>query len=152
MKKIYLDCCCLNRPFDDQSNPIIYFESEAIKIIISLCEQGLFTLISSEILEFEINKTSDILRKERLKTLESLSKEKVKIDKGIEDRAKYFERLGIQSFDALHLACAEKVCDVLITVDRKFLKKVRNIKGLKIEVKNPLEVLKEVLYGKEELL
>jgi len=33
-----------------------------IKIIISLCKRKIFTLVSSEILEFEINKTSDILR------------------------------------------------------------------------------------------
>jgi len=58
--KIYMDCCCLNRPFDDQTNPIIHLEAEAIKIILSLCEQKVFTLVSSEILKFEIEKTPDV--------------------------------------------------------------------------------------------
>ena len=77
--KIYLDCCCLNRPFDDQSNPTVHIELEAIKIIISLCKRKIFTLVSSEILEFEINKTSDILRRERLKILESIAEERIKV-------------------------------------------------------------------------
>jgi len=81
--KIYLDCCCLNRPFDDQSNPTVHIESEAIKIIISLCKRKIFTLVSSEILEFEINKTSDILRRERLKILKSIAEERIKIDERI---------------------------------------------------------------------
>ena len=36
-----MDNCCLNRPFDDQSNMRIHLEAEAIKAIIILCEQGL---------------------------------------------------------------------------------------------------------------
>ena len=32
--------------------------------------------------------------------------------KKIEERAKYFENLGVQAFDALHLACAEGNADV----------------------------------------
>ena len=148
--KIYLDCCCLNRPFDDQSNPTIHIKSEAIKIIISLCKRKIFTLVSSEILEFEINKTSDILRRERLKILESIAEEKIKIDERIEKRAKNFEKSGIQSFDALHLACAETKCDLLITVDRKFLRKAKEITDLDIKVISPLELLKEVLYERDE--
>ena len=76
--KIYMDCCCLNRPFDDQTNPIIHLEAEAIKIILSLCEQKVFTLVSSEILKFEIEKTPDVLRKEKLKILEQLAQEVIK--------------------------------------------------------------------------
>ena len=29
-----MDCCCLNRPFEDQTNPIIHLEAEVIKIVI----------------------------------------------------------------------------------------------------------------------
>ncbi len=144
-----MDCCCLNRPFDDQTNPIVHLEAEAIKIIISLCEQGILTLVSSQILKFEIENTPDILRRERLKVLEETAKKTIKINEEIERRAKYFESLGIQSFDALHLACAEMEADILLTVDKRFLKKARKITDLKIEVKNPLEWIKEVYYGKD---
>jgi hypothetical protein len=33
--RIYLDVCCLNRPFDDQSQDRIRLETEAVIIIIS---------------------------------------------------------------------------------------------------------------------
>ena len=39
MISIYLDVCCLNRPFDDQSQPRIHLESEAILTILAQCEQ-----------------------------------------------------------------------------------------------------------------
>ena len=39
MTRIYLDVCCLNRPFDDQSQPRIRLESETILIILAQCEQ-----------------------------------------------------------------------------------------------------------------
>ena len=71
---------------------------------------------------------------------------------GIEKRAKYFETLWIQSFDALHLSCAETEADILLTVNKKFLKKIRRIENLKIEVKNPLEWIEEVYYGKDNWL
>jgi len=35
--KIYLDACCLSRPFDDQSQQKIYLESQAILFILSKC-------------------------------------------------------------------------------------------------------------------
>jgi len=116
--KIYMDCCCLNRPFDDQAEPIIHLEAEAVKIILALCEQKIFTLISSQI----------------LKLLENIAQKVIKIDNKIEERAKYFENLGVQAFDALHLACAEGNADVFLTVDNK-----KKIKDLKIKVRNPLE-------------
>ena len=37
---IYLDVCCLNRPFDDQTQALILLESEAILQIINYCQSG----------------------------------------------------------------------------------------------------------------
>ena len=42
-----MDNCCLNRPSDDQSNPRIHLESEAIKTIIDLVENDTWELFSS---------------------------------------------------------------------------------------------------------
>lgn len=42
-----MDNCCLNRPSDDQSNPRIHLESEAIKTIIDLVENDTWELLSS---------------------------------------------------------------------------------------------------------
>ncbi len=148
-----MDCCCYNRPFDDQNDPIIYLESEAIKVILSLCEKGVYTLVISDVLIFEVEKTPDILRRERLKAiLENIEKQIIGVDSTLEERAKCFEKLGLGAFDALHLACAEKGADILLTVDRKFLKKSSNIADLQIKVVSPLEWLKGLYYGKIDQL
>ena len=55
--RIYLDTCCLNRPFDNQNDARISLETEAIKTILNRCEQGEWHLINSEVLELEIYKT-----------------------------------------------------------------------------------------------
>ncbi len=143
--KIYMDNCCLNRPFDDQSNFRVHLEAEAIKTIITLVEQREWHLISSKILKFEISKIADESRKKELMVMESLASEIVQINSLIATRANEFERFGVQSFDALHLACAENNADVLLTVDDKFIKKAHDIKKLNITVYNPLVWLNEVL-------
>jgi hypothetical protein len=62
--RIYLDVCCLNRPFDQQSQARIRLETEAILEIINYCQAGTWTLITSNVLEAEINQTPN---KERIK-------------------------------------------------------------------------------------
>jgi predicted nucleic acid-binding protein len=143
--KIYMDNCCLNRPFDNQANLRVHLEAEAIKTIITLIEQQKFSLISSKVLKFEISKLTDESRKEELMLMESLANEVVQVNSVIAARAKEFERFAVQSFDALHLACAENNADVLLTVDDKFIKKAASINSLKIRVCSPLVWLSEVL-------
>lgn len=49
--KIYLDACCLNRPFDDQTQLQIRLETEAILDTISRCRSEEWELVSSTALE-----------------------------------------------------------------------------------------------------
>jgi hypothetical protein len=65
----------------------------------------------------------DESRRKELMAIESLASEIIQINPLIATRANEFERLGVQSFDALHLACSEQRADVLLTVDDKFLNK-----------------------------
>lgn len=143
--KIYMDNCCLNRPFDDQSNLRIHLEAEAIKTIIRLVEQQKWNLVSSKVLKFEISKIADESRRKELMLMESLAGEVVQINTQIGVRANEFERLGIQSFDALHLACSENNADILLTVDDRLIKKAQTVNNLNISVRNPLIWLSEVL-------
>lgn len=140
-----MDNCCLNRPFDNQANLRVHLEAEAIKTIITLIEQQKFSLISSKVLKFEISKLTDESRKEELMLMESLANEVVQVNSVIAARAKEFERFGVQSFDALHLACAENNADIFLTVDDKFIKKAAGINSAKIRVCSPLVWLSEVL-------
>ena len=142
---IYLDNCCLNRPFDDQSNPRVHLEAEAIKTITSLIEAGRWKLVTSTVLLFEINKTPNEKRRRNLHGINNMAHRCVETSPVIRERAKYFETFGIKVFDSAHLACAENNADVLLTVDGGFLRKADTIKDLKIKTMNPLQWLEEVL-------
>ena len=143
--KIYLDNCCLNRPFDNQSNLRIRLESEAIKVILFLCEQRQWHLMSSKIIEFEIANTPDKGRRKELEAINGLASSVIEINAEISSRAKEFEKAGLQAFDAIHLACSENRADVLLTADDEFIKRASKIGDLKIRVSNPLKWLEEVL-------
>lgn len=67
--KVYLDACCLNRPFDDQSQDRIRLESEAIIIILNLLYKGEWKWIGSEALEIEIENTPNIEKRHYLKRI-----------------------------------------------------------------------------------
>lgn len=68
-KRIYLDACCLNRPFDDQSQERIRLETEAVILILSRVQRGYWEQIGSEVLDFEIDQTPDLERRARVKVL-----------------------------------------------------------------------------------
>ncbi len=131
---VYLDNCCMNRPFDDQSDRRIRFESEAVKVILSICEQRRWHNIA----RFEIDQIPDEDRRWKLQLVSRQTDDVVKIDKEISGRAKEFEKKGVQAFDALHLACAEDGADVFLTVDDNLLEQALGIENLRIPVHNPV--------------
>jgi hypothetical protein len=45
---IYLDVCCFNRPFDDQTQERVRLESEAVLLILGRCQRGELQLVGSE--------------------------------------------------------------------------------------------------------
>jgi hypothetical protein len=69
MPKIYLDTCCLNRPFDDQTQARIRLEAEAILMIFTRCETDDWEWISSEVVDLEIDQTPDPERRRRVQSL-----------------------------------------------------------------------------------
>ncbi len=146
MLKIYLDTCCLNRPFDDQKQYQIRLESEAIIIILLNLYSGKWEWIGSEIIDLEINKTPNVERKYRLKLLSAYINKRILIQHKDLERVKNLQKLGFHLFDALHIACAESAkADILLTTDKKFLSiSHRNPGKLSVMVQNPLTWLMEV--------
>lgn len=142
---IYLDVCCLNRPFDDRIQDRVRIESEAVLSILERCQGGSWILLGSEVTEIEISRIPDNDRRQRIKLLSSVTKSFIIVDNGIERRALELEKLGFKSFDALHIACAEKgKADVLLTTDDGLLHtafKSKNIINVKVE--NPVRWLME---------
>ena len=143
--RIYLDCCSLQRPFDDKSQPRIAVEAEAVLVILSLCEAGQLQLISSEALQFEIGRIPDSSRKEEALTILKIAKETVKLTSKLEELARRLNTSGLKTLDALHLASASiSKADYFCTCDDKVLKKSKNFVGLGTTVVSPTELVMEL--------
>ena len=69
MVRIYLDACCLNRPFDDQTQARIRLEAEAVLMILTGCESGDWEWIGSAVLDWEIAQMPDLERLRRVRSL-----------------------------------------------------------------------------------
>lgn len=143
--RIYLDCCSLQRPFDDKSQPRIAVEAEAVLVILTMCELGQLTLISSEAMQFEIGRIPDHERKEEALAILKIAKETVCLTQELESLARRLKASGMKPLDALHLASASiSKADYFCTCDDKFLKKARNFGGLNTTAVSPTELIMEL--------
>ncbi|HSW44151.1 MAG TPA: hypothetical protein VLM89_01100 [Phycisphaerae bacterium] len=52
--RVYLDVSCLNRPFDDQTQPRIRLEAEAVGLILKHVDLGKWRAVSSQMADIEI--------------------------------------------------------------------------------------------------
>lgn len=145
--KIYLDACCLNRPFDDQTQTRVHLEAEAVLSIIQSVDANEWEWISSDAVAYEIHKTPNEERQERLWSLESRSTKRLQLTNPILQQAEQLEQLGFTTYDALHLAFAAFAdADIFLTTDDKLLKRAQRFRAeIKIPVANPLSWLQEVL-------
>jgi len=144
--KVYLDNCCLNRPFDDLSNDIVRLESEAILTIIDRCEKGYWDFSSSDVLFDEISRLADNVKKQKILLLCQSASLNIELTEEIIARAKELERFGVKSYDALHAASAEYGnADVFLTTDHRLINALNRAK-VKIKIENPLVWLVEVLH------
>ncbi len=141
--KIYLDVCCLNRPFDDQAQERIRLESEAILLILSQIQKAEITWSSSEIVNLEVIQNPDAEGVRRVNLLLQSAHREVVFDTAEQSRATELEALGFHAFDAMHLACAESAqVDYFLTTDDKLLRRARRFaRKLKIKVENPINYL-----------
>jgi predicted nucleic acid-binding protein len=143
--KIYLDVCCLNRPFDDQHQDRIRLESEAVVIILTYVEAQSWTLVGSEVIDFEISRIPDEEKRQKVMILSGMAKEYILVTEDIERRAIELVEYGFKPYDALHIACAEKAnVDVFLTTDDKLLRKAKSVR-LAVDVKSPIEWVLEVI-------
>lgn len=147
MTKVYLDTCCLNRPFDDQTQERIRLEAEAVLAILSRIEKGDWNWIGSEVLTDEIEQTPDTQKLSRAKLLSGFIQENVEIGEKEVGRAKELQKDGFQLFDALHISCAESAkADVFLSTDDRLLKLAKKMsKRLKVRVVNPLVWVEEMI-------
>ncbi len=145
--RIYLDVCCLNRPFDDQRQDRIRLEAEAVLLILGHCEAGVWQWISSVTVEEEVNNTPSRERWSRVRSMLSGVHGTVALTDAAVARAQALKAMGFRTYDAFHLACAEEArVDVFLTTDDRVLRiATRHTEQLKVRVANPLAWLLEVI-------
>ena len=145
--KVYLDACCLNRPFDDQSQPRVRLETEAVSLILGKLSQHEWDWIGSEMLLYEIRQNPDLENRQRVLSFVSLAHQTVELSDKILRRGEELEEFGFDSYDAIHLASAESAkVDVFLTTDDQILKVSNRKKNvLSFTVENPVKWLEEVL-------
>jgi predicted nucleic acid-binding protein len=122
--KLYLDNCCFNRPFDDQSQLLVRWETEAKLFIQEEIKRGTFELVWSYILDYESNANPYPRRKKSIQAWKAFAVTDIEESESLLVLMDSFEQRHIKPVDALHLAAAVTAsADFFITVDHGILNK-----------------------------
>ena len=141
MLKVYLDTSTYNRPFDDQTQPKIFLESQAVGIIFQMVETRMVDLVSSSVLEYENSRNPYLIKQEAMnRYLQSAGSRQI-VDESIRQRSEQLEHNGLKAIDALHVACAEAISsDYLITCNKRL---INRCSSLTLKVVNPVNFVLE---------
>jgi predicted nucleic acid-binding protein len=141
--KIYVDNCCFNRPFDDQSQLRIKLESEAKLKIQEEIRAGRLEMVWSYIIDYENSKNPFAERKKQIVVWKKYAIVDIQENTEIIKKANSLSRKGMRKMDSLHIACAiYSQCDYFLTTDDKVLKKSDIIE--EINIVDPFGFIKEV--------
>ncbi len=145
-QNIYLDTCCLGRPFDDQTQDRVRQETEAFQRLNAYFSTGHLHWIVSDALANEVAQNPNVTQRNTINTKLNTAHQTVRVGEMETARAVQLEWLGFPWFDALHIACAESGgADVLLTTDDGLLKRAkRSHEHLRVRVENPYTWLQEV--------
>jgi len=140
--RIYLDNCCYNRPYDDQSQMRINLESQAKLFIQEKIREKKIELVTSYVLDFENGRNR---YKIQSAAIQRFMDENSRIYVGkrrladIEEKAGEIQRTGVKEKDALHVACAIMAdCQYFLSTDDRLLK----YKTEEIELITPTEFVR----------
>jgi predicted nucleic acid-binding protein len=135
--RLYLDNCCFNRPFDDQSSIRVKLETDSKLYVQSMIREKKIELAWSYILDFENAANPFFERKYTIGKWKHLSMINIDENDVILIRANGFVKSGLKPKDALHIACAiETKCEFFLTTDDFIQKKASQI--IEIEIINPI--------------
>jgi predicted nucleic acid-binding protein len=136
--RVYLDNCCLNRPFDDITTPLIRLEVEAKNHIQRQILEGNIELAWSFILDHENGDNPYEERRNAIFPWKFRSVIVIDMSEEVVRRAVAITKLGLKGKDALHVSCAiQAQCRYFLTTDKRILKK--RIDG--ITLLNPVEYI-----------
>ena len=142
--RIYLDLCCLKRPFDAQDQPLVRLQTEAVLSILALPgERAELIRAPAQALENSFNLVQ--ARREAVDLWLTPVTAPPFSDEVMAARLESLLAMGFKSFDAFHLASAELFgADVLLTVDLPLLKLAARLSAqLRVRVVDPVRFLEE---------
>lgn len=139
--RVYLDTCCLSRPWDDQSQVKVHLEAEAVLFLVSEARQGRLELTSSAYLLEEIARIPEPKRREDVVALLDPAAVHLPACDTIFQRSKAFAAHNIRNYDALHIAAAEAArCNYFFTTDDRLLKRAQRAGSLlNVKILNPAD-------------
>ena len=138
--RIYLDVCCLNRPFDDQGQIRVKLEAEAKLAIQNRIAEGKYDLVWSYILDFENQVNPFAERRSAIQKWKRRAARDISETAEILNEAGRIEKKGIKPKDALHISCAVAGgCKYFLTTDDNILKVLN--KYDKISVVSPIDFI-----------
>jgi predicted nucleic acid-binding protein len=124
-KRIYLDNCSFNRPYDNQMILRNYLESEAKIFIQQQIINGNFELAWSYIMDYEIYFNPFDNRKNQIQKWKNIAKVNIQYSENNVLLAKEIRKQKIKIKDSIHIACAiEAECKYYVTTDDKLLNKI----------------------------
>jgi len=135
---LYLDTCCLNRPFDNQTQPRVFLETEAVLAILGRITSGEWRLACSAVLLYEVSRIADQTRRQGIRNLLGYAEPAQPLTTGIELRAGQLCAAGFKQMDALHIASAEELkTDAFLSTDDRLVTRAQTV-HLSIPVSNPI--------------
>ena len=146
--RVYLDLCCLKRPFDSQAHPVVHLETEAVVALLSVPEERLrFIRSAAHALENTFNSVES--RREAVSHWLDLAPLDIVPINELRLRVDTLTSLGFSKFDSLHLGSAElSHADVFVTVDYPLLSRAgRQASSISVRVTDPIRLAEEVFGG-----
>lgn len=121
---IYLDNCCFNRPFDDQSQVRVLLETEAKLVVQDRIRSNKLRLVWSYMMDFENDANPFEDRRLSISMWRSLASVDVSESDEVIGRAEALGVLGFKPKDAIHLSCAIQAgCGIFLSTDTGIVKK-----------------------------
>ncbi len=146
---IYLDTCCLNRPFDDQNQLVIRLQTEAKLHIQHAIRQGELSLVWSAAMDLENEANPDVDRRDAIAGWKPVASMDVDLLPEVESTAEELARNGMKPMDALHVASALSAKAAwLLTTDRGLLGKMKG--DPRIQVADPVDFVRATHEGGHE--
>lgn len=131
--RVYLDNCCFNRPFDDQTKRRVRIEAEAKLYVQEMIRMNALELAWSYVLDHENDANPFPERRDAIAGWKELAVRDVDESARVLDLQLQYEAFGLKPADRLHLACAVVAgCEVFLTTDDGILRTRERVAEIRI--------------------